>query len=219
MGISIRDAENAESITALESESADEADFIPPSEDAPNFLAFGLIHFKLLVDQPGDEVVVTIYLNKPAYDDGIWYKYDPVNDEWLDYSDFTEFSADRKMAYLTLTDGGFGDADGIENGIIVDPLALRTVNDHNSGGTDSLVADVAETLDPTGTCFISSVATGASGGQSSGFGGATRGRQLSIVFILMMLAYIGKEISSRIRRSRQIVRKTSLMEGWRNSQG
>ena len=153
IGISIRDAENAVSIAALLSDAPEETDLILPSQDAPNYLAFGLIHFKLLVNEPGDEVVVTIYLSKSAYADGIWYKYNPVKDEWLDYSEFTEFSADRKMVYLTLKDGGFGDADGIENGIIVDPLALRTVTDHGSGG-GSFVGDVAESLNPTGVCFF-----------------------------------------------------------------
>ncbi len=59
-------------------------------------------------------MAVTIYLSKAAYDDGKWYKYNPVNDEWLDYNDYTEFSADRMVVYLSIKDGGSGDADGIE---------------------------------------------------------------------------------------------------------
>ncbi len=168
--------------------------------------------------------MVTIYLSKPAYDDGTWYKYNPVNDEWLDYSEFMEFSADHKMVYLTLKDGGVGDADGTENGIIVDPLALRTVTDHNSGGSDSfvegVVENVADSLNPAGLCFISAAAARPSDSQpASLFRGEIRGRELSIVFILMMLAYIGKEISLRVKQYLRIGRKTSLMEGWRNSQG
>ncbi len=205
-------------LPSILSDTPEAIDLILPSQDAPNFLAFGLIHFKLLVNEPGDEVVVTIYLSKPAYADGIWYKYDPVNDEWLDYSEFTEFSADRKMVYLTLKDGGFGDADGIANGMIVDPLALRTVTDHSSGG-GSFVGDVAESLNPTGMCFISTVATRSADSRPPSFWREIRGRELSIVLILMMLAYVGREISLRVRQSRRIGRKTSLMEGWRNSQG
>ncbi len=64
------------------------------------------------------------FLSKPAYKKGRCFKYDPVNDVWLDYSDYTQFSPNRKEVYLTLKDGGFGDADGIANGIIVDPLAV-----------------------------------------------------------------------------------------------
>jgi hypothetical protein len=76
------------------------------------------------VDQPGDEAVVRIYLSEPAPFGAVWYKYDPVNKTWQDYSEYTEFSDDRKSVYLTIVDGGFGDADGIENGVIIDPLAL-----------------------------------------------------------------------------------------------
>ncbi len=45
----------------------------------------------------------------------------------------------RKELYLTLKDGGFGDADGIENGIIVDPLAVGSESDPSGGGSDSAI--------------------------------------------------------------------------------
>jgi hypothetical protein len=218
IGISVREDENADSIMSIQSESPDDTDLLFSAQDGPNFLAFGLIHFKLTVKEPGDEVLVTIYLSKAAYDDGIWYKYDPVNDEWFDYSEYTNFSADRKTVELILTDGGFGDADGIANGVIVDPLALRTATDHSSG-SDSFVEDIAENLDPTGMCFISSADSRPSDRQALSFWSGIRSRELSIVLILMIFAYVGIEISLRIKRNRKIGRRTSLMEGWRNSQG
>jgi hypothetical protein len=218
IGISVREDENADSIMSIQSETPDDTDLLFSAQDGPNFLAFGLIHFKLTVKEPGDEVLVTIYLSKAAYDDGIWYKYDPVNDEWFDYSEYTNFSADRKTVELILTDGGFGDADGIANGVIVDPLALRTATDHSSG-SDSFVEDIAENLDPTGMCFISSADSRPSDRQALSFWSGIRSRELSIVLILMIFAYVGIEISLRIKRNRKIGRRTSLMEGWRNSQG
>jgi len=170
---------------------------------------------------------VTIYLSKAAYDDGIWYKYDPVNAEWFDYSEFIDFSADRKTVHLTLTDGGFGDADGIENGVIVDPLALRTATDHSSGSDnfvedvvdnlDNFVEDVADNMNPAGMCFISAAAPRPADNQQLSLWHEIRSLELSIVFILMMLPYIGKEISLRIKRYRRIGRRTSLMEGWREA--
>jgi hypothetical protein len=225
IGISIREDENADSIVSIQSETPGDTDLLLSAPDGPNFLAFGLIHFKLLVKEPGDEVSVTIYLSKAAYDDGIWYKYDPVNDEWFDYSDFVDFSADRKIVHLTLTDGGFGDADGIENGVIVDPLALRTASDHSSGsnssGSDSFIENVADKLNPanSGMCFISAAGSRSADRQAFGLWRGIRSRDLSSLFILMLLAYIGKEISLRIRQNRRLGRRTSLMEGWRNSQG
>jgi hypothetical protein len=216
VGISIREDENVDSIVSIQSETPSDTDLLLSAQDGLNFLAFGLIHFKLLVKEPGDEVLVTIYLSKAAYDDGIWYKYDPVNDEWVDYSEFIDFSADRKTVHLTLTDGGFGDADGIENGIIVDPLALRTATDHSSG-SESFVEDLAGKVDPSGMCFISAADSRSADRQPLSLWREIRSRELLIVFILMMLTYIGKEIFLRIKQYRRLGRRTSLMEGWRNS--
>ncbi len=215
VGISIREAENADALISVQAETPAETEVNYSDPQAPQFLAFDLIHFKLLVNEPGAEVLVTIHLSKPAYDDGIWYKYNPVQDEWQDYSDYTSFSADRKTAYLILTDGGFGDADGIANGVIVDPLALRTKTDHNSG-SDSLLENVTENLDPTGTCFISAAA----GRRLPGLGGEIHARQVTFVLILIVLGYIGKKIATRISpRYQGMRRKTSLMEGWRSPRG
>jgi len=63
----------------------------------------------LIVSQPGDEVGVTLNLSRAASPDGTWYKYDPVDDIWYDYSAYTEITDDRKRIYLTLKGGGFGD--------------------------------------------------------------------------------------------------------------
>ena len=50
----------------------------------------------------------------------IWIKYDPING-WQDYASHTEIFPGRTTVKLDLKDGDYGDADGIENGIIVDP--------------------------------------------------------------------------------------------------
>jgi hypothetical protein len=117
---------------------------------------------------------------------------------------------------LTIKDGGFGDADGIENGIIVDPLVFGSESNPDSS-SDSFVEDLGESLDPTGTCFISAADSRPSDGQAPSFWSGIRSRELSIVFILMILAYIGIEISLRIIRHRKTGRRTSSMEGWRKS--
>ena len=59
-------------------------------------------------------------LIEPAPSNINWYKYDPVNG-WQDYSAHAPFSADMKSVTLELKDGDYGDADGVANGIIVDP--------------------------------------------------------------------------------------------------
>ncbi len=71
------------------------------------------------------------------------------------------------MIYLTLKDGGFGDADGIENGIIVDPLTVGTdsaVDDDGSGSdSDSAIEDFFERIIPNVGCFISTAVQSAGG--------------------------------------------------------
>jgi chitinase len=164
IGISIRESDTVLSITAIESESP--AEHLPPVGTAVQQanLTFGLISFRLIVDAPGDEAVVTLHLSRAAVQDSIWYKYDPVDNVWYDYSDYTEFSADRKKVYLTLVDGGFGDADGIANGIIVDPLALiessssAAATDAGTGGGGSgagcFVSASARDFNTTGKTVI-----------------------------------------------------------------
>ena len=138
IGVSIKYSETVQSITAIESENPENLEADTAAEGKPESMPFGLLNFKLIVDQPGDEAVVTIYLSEPAPLNAVWYKYDPVNKIWQDYSEYTEFSDDRKSIYLTLIDGGFGDADGIENGVIIDPLSLGVpAPTASSGGSNS----------------------------------------------------------------------------------
>jgi hypothetical protein len=205
IGISTRETDNVDSIVAIESENTEDWDSNSPALDRPNFLAFGLIHFKLILKEPGEEAVLTIYLSKAAYDDGKWYKYNPVNDEWLDYTDYTDFSADRMVVYLSIKDGGFGDADGIENGIIVDPLALGTEIDHNSGSnSDSFVEEAIDSIIPDLGCFISTAASRSDSLQTLNLWREIRGREAAILFILIVFAYAGKAILLRVKQHRKL---------------
>ena len=207
IGVSIRDAENVDSILSLEIEETENANLVSNSKGKPRFIDFGLLHFKLLLNAPGEETVVTLHLSEAPFGKGKknkrervkMYKYDPVNTEWLDYSEYAEFSRDRKKVYLTLKDGGFGDADGIENGIIVDPLAFGSDSDSNSssgsGSDDSLIPDNM-------SCFIAAASSDAGNMQPLCNWHEVGTRDLSIVFILMVLGYVGTEIFLRLRQKR-----------------
>ena len=196
IGLSIKESENVASIMSMEIEDAGEANTITKSKGKPKSIQFGLINFKILVDFPGDETVVTIYLSRPAFDKGKLYKYDSINAEWVDYSDYAEFSPNRKAVYLTLKDGGFGDADGVENGIIVDPLTVGTetaVDD--SSGSDS--ENFFESILPNAGCFISTAVPQPEGGLN--IWSEIRGRELAILFVLILFVYVGKVIFNKIR--------------------
>jgi hypothetical protein len=154
-----------DSLISLEIEDPDDEILSLEGTGAPAAIQFGLLSFKLRVDAPGDETMVTIYLSRAAADPGKWYKYDPVSAEWVDYSAYITFGIDRKVVYLSLRDGGFGDADGIENGTIVDPLAFGM-----SAGpeADSRAVESDGHNNSSGNaCFISTAACRPENGQLS----------------------------------------------------
>jgi hypothetical protein len=124
-------------------------------------LPFGLVNFKVLVENPGDEAVVTVYFSEPVPPKGKWYKYDSIRKRWFDYSRFAAFSSDRKSMTLVLADGGAGDADGVVNGIIVDPAGVLAESSGGGGGgivggiTDGVGGAVGSIGDAAGGgCFI-----------------------------------------------------------------
>ena len=130
---------NVDSIEWIESI---DPDTILDATNRPDTLPLGLISFKLTVSTPGDNAQVTVYLSETA-SDAKWYKYDRLNG-WQDYSAHAIFNADGKSVTLEFKDGGYGDADGAANGIIVDPSGLDSTAGNDGGGDDS----------GGGSCFI-----------------------------------------------------------------
>jgi hypothetical protein len=122
IGVSIKGISTALAIEALESEDPQQYDLYSSGRTAS--MPFGVIDFKIAVNQPGDQAVVTLHFSEAAPAAGRWYKYDSTANKWEDFSANSVFSSDRHSVALTLTDGGPGDADGVANGVIVDPSAL-----------------------------------------------------------------------------------------------
>jgi hypothetical protein len=88
---------------------------LPSNRTFPiGFIAFGL------TCQQGAEVTVNVHLSKAAPANAQWYFYDQVAGVVGVYSK-ANFNAARTMVELTLKDGGIGDVDGEENGVILDP--------------------------------------------------------------------------------------------------
>ena len=94
-------------------------------QDNPAAFFLGLVRFRLLTATPGATVTLTIHLSEQAPDGYNWLKFDPARG-WYTYSTPADFSADRTSVTLTFEDGGQGDADGLVNGVIVDPGGIGT---------------------------------------------------------------------------------------------
>ncbi len=92
-------------------------------ETTPDRLPSAMLAYKLVLHRPGQRALVTINLSDPAPAGATWIKYDAVNG-WQDYSHHAAISADRRSVTVEVKDGGYGDADGVANGIIIDPSGL-----------------------------------------------------------------------------------------------
>ena len=99
---------------------------IESSDTKPVFFPMGLISYKATLDTLGADAHFIIYMSKPAPDNATWYKYDSING-WQDFSSHTTMSDDRLSLEIIITDGGFGDSDGVVNGVVIDPGGLGTM--------------------------------------------------------------------------------------------
>ena len=123
-----------------------------PDEPRPK-LKYGLMVFNVTLNQIGGTARFELYLPEKPRIEAKWYKYDPING-WYEFP----VDSDGDKYYIEITDGGFGDADGVANGIIVDPIGLADMsNDVES--VDALDAvdsgDSESTMDRLkNACFI-----------------------------------------------------------------
>jgi hypothetical protein len=117
-----------------------ESDDITNRNGMPQSMIYGLIDLKIKVDIPGSSATITIFLPQPMPQGYKWYKYSQ-SQGWYDYSANVVPSGDRTQLSITLVDGGTGDDDGQQNGIISDPsgLGLAPIDsgtDSSGGGGD-----------------------------------------------------------------------------------
>ena len=112
-----------------------------------------VISFKLHLPEGVTETSITVFFSQAAPSNARWYKYDP-DLGWTAYPEAV-FSVDHRSVTLTLEDGGMGDMDGVENGVIVDPAGL--------GYSSSQSTDTSTTYSPSEAgssgCFISTAKT------------------------------------------------------------
>lgn len=139
-----------QNVVAVESVESIDPETLRGTVGRPDEMPFGAIGFKLSVGNPGDNAEVTIYLSEPAPGDAQWYKYDSVNG-WQanELRILSVFSDDRRSVTLLLEDGDYGDADGVQNGIIVDPGAIGLSYASDGDDTDG------DGGSGVGGCFIS----------------------------------------------------------------
>ena len=135
----------SDNVTSIETLRSIDTDRITDGLRKPELMPYGLISFKVFVDNPGETAYISVRSNEVANANARWYKYDLTNG-WHDYTDYVTFSLDRTTVTIRLTDGGTGDADGAVNGVIVDPSGLATYSE--SGDSSDIGEDLLK------ACFI-----------------------------------------------------------------
>jgi hypothetical protein len=140
------------SSSASEIETLDliDPDTISDRVNRPADLIFGLFSYRLRVNQPGDTAILKIYFSGEIFSSDTMFKYDTING-WHDYSEHTTFNDDGQSVTLELKDGGYGDSDGLANGIIVDPGGIAAAGgssyavtgSSSSGGSGCFIATAA----------------------------------------------------------------------------
>jgi subtilase family serine protease/photosystem II stability/assembly factor-like uncharacterized protein len=107
----------------------------------PADMPYGLISFR--AECPvGEEIDVQIFFSEEIPLNASWYKFD-YDKGFIDYSTHTHKDLPGYEITVKLKDGGVGDADGVANGVIVDP-----------GGIGILNEDVVAADNDSSNCFI-----------------------------------------------------------------
>jgi len=156
MGISIEEATTVAEI--MMAEAVDPA-ILGNSAPMPAEMPYGLMSFTLKLKPGEEEAEVRVIFSKPVSGVKKWYKYNAKNNNgpWEDYSDlgFVSFgttSSGNAVALLRLKDGGYGDADGVLNGYIVDPGGLAIFSQETDTGSDA--SSIGSPGGGAGGCFI-----------------------------------------------------------------
>jgi hypothetical protein len=107
----------------IDNGSISNSSWVPPGNimcSAPNgyIFPYGMFSFNITGLSAGQTVRVTLRLPNPMPLGSKYYKC--INGNMVDYTSLVT-RVDTNTLILALTDGGLGDADGVANGIIVDP--------------------------------------------------------------------------------------------------
>lgn len=122
---------------------------IADTNNRPDNLPLGLLSFSVTVPNVGDNIDITAYLSGTLPANTEWYVWTAAGGWQQLPATFSQTAAGDTKVVFTKTDGGVGDADGLANGVIVDP-----------SGPGSAAAQITLPLGDGGGggCFISAIA-------------------------------------------------------------
>jgi hypothetical protein len=158
--IAVGVCKRSNSIVAIEALDTIHPSLIPDKTNRPSNLIYGLVTYRLRVNAPGSKATVTLYFSSDISHAQGYYVYDTVNG-WQDYTQHGILNADGRSVTLELQDGGFGDSDGVANGVIVDPGGVVAIASGNTSTGDSSGGSGGG----GGSCFIATAQSQSAGQQ------------------------------------------------------
>ena len=135
------------SILEIEAMGVIDPETIADTANRPVDLIFGLFSYRLRVNQPGSIATLKIYFSGEVFPSDTFFKYDTING-WYDYSEHSTINDEDQSITIELKDGGYGDCDGLANGVIIDPSGIASSEDVNYNNDNIL------------GCFIATAAFG-----------------------------------------------------------
>jgi hypothetical protein len=155
-------------------------------------MGFGLIGFKLYLQNGVTTASVDIHFDRQVPADATLYKY-TADGGWQPYSNAV-FASDRKSVTLMLEDGGMGDEDGVENGVIVDPSGIA-YTDSTGDGAAVATGGASSGGGGGGGCFISA------GMDTGSLGSVSQTSAALLIAILMMAIGVGGGVALMFPKS------------------
>ena len=136
-------------------ETIDPSTILDKKNKPKNFM-YGLYSYRLKVNQPGASATVRIYYSTAISGAKSYYLYDTING-WQDYKEHVAFDKSGRSVTVELQDGGYGDSDGVANGIIVDPGGVVAA-DSSESAPDPLQTSSGGGGSAGAGCFIATAA-------------------------------------------------------------
>lgn len=107
-----------------------------PDEGKPELtFPFGFSSFRIIDIEEGGTVDIVLTCSENVPTNAEYWKYDETKEEW--YQLPLGSNDGDNIVILTLTDGGNGDADGVANGVIIDPGGIGWGGAQGSGSDGS----------------------------------------------------------------------------------
>jgi len=153
-------------------------------------LGFGLIGFRLYLNNGVTTAAVKIFFDKRVAKGAKLYKY-LTSSGWQVY-DNAVFAPNRKSVTLILEDGGTGDEDGVVNGVIVDPIGVALADDDVDSTNDTASESSIDTAPNSAMLVPHNPSYGESGGGACFIStGADDSDSIVTIFLGMLLLGAG----------------------------